>query len=281
MNAISVNNLTKAFGNKTKRVLALNKISFDVKKGSIIGFLGPNGAGKSTTMNVLLGFIKATSGTAHIFDEVVDLDAVGTRSSLGFLSNNFSLDKTLTVGQELEFLGNLSHSFDEDYSKRLADRLSLDWNAKIGDLSTGNYQKVGIVSALQTRPELLILDEPTNGLDPLVQAEFNKMIRELNATGSTVFISSHILSEVSELCDEFIFIKKGKIAAHMTHREIEAQSGQVLNVKPTNENRVKVLNFLNKNHINYSIETGDLEQTFMEFYDQDLASDYKHGDRDA
>lgn len=277
MNAISINNLTKTFGRPGRQVKALDNTSFDVREGSITAFLGPNGAGKSTTMNILLGFINATSGSVKIFDQDVTVNTVDTRRQLGFLSNNFALDATLTVSQELRFLGSLSGSYDENYSRELAKRLDLAWDAKISSLSTGNYQKVALISALQHRPKLLVLDEPTNGLDPLVQAEFNQMIRELHASGSTVFISSHILSEVSELCDEFIFIKRGKIVAQMTKKEIDAQSGQVLTVKPTTKNRAKVLNFLNDNDVNYSVGTGDLEQTFMEFYDHDLVEKPRSG----
>lgn len=277
MNAISINNLTKTFGRPGRQVKALDNTSFDVREGSITAFLGPNGAGKSTTMNILLGFINATSGSVKIFDQDVTVNTVDTRRQLGFLSNNFALDATLTVSQELRFLGNLAGSYDENYSRELAKRLDLGWDAKISSLSTGNYQKVALISALQHRPKLLVLDEPTNGLDPLVQAEFNQMIRELHASGSTVFISSHILSEVSELCDEFIFIKRGRIVAQMTKKEIDAQSGQVLTIKPTAKNRAKVLNFLNDNDVDYSVGTGDLEQTFMEFYDHDLVEKPRSG----
>lgn len=277
MNAISINDLTKTFGRPGRQVKALDNTSFDVREGSITAFLGPNGAGKSTTMNILLGFINATSGSVKIFDQDVTVNTVDTRRQLGFLSNNFALDATLTVSQELRFLGNLAGSYDENYSRELAKRLDLGWDAKISSLSTGNYQKVALISALQHRPKLLVLDEPTNGLDPLVQAEFNQMIRELHASGSTVFISSHILSEVSELCDEFIFIKRGRIVAQMTKKEIDAQSGQVLTIKPTAKNRAKVLNFLNDNDVDYSVGTGDLEQTFMEFYDHDLVEKPRSG----
>ena len=275
MSAISINNLTKTFRSHSGHILALDEVTFEVKTGSITGFLGPNGAGKSTTMNILLGFINKDSGVAQILGHPVGPGYPAARSDIGFLSNNFSLDKSFTVGQELEFLGRLSGKYDQEYSKRLAARLGVGWNEKIGNLSTGNYQKVAIASAIQTKPKLLILDEPTNGLDPLVQAEFNKIIRELSSTGSTIFISSHILSEVSELCDEFIFIKKGRVAAHMTKQEIDSQSGQVLTIKPNSKNRALILNFLNDNDIDYSVETGDLEQTFMEFYDQDLTASGK------
>ena len=276
MNSISVANLSKKFG----QVTALDQVTFEVKTGSITGFLGPNGAGKSTAINVMLGFLNSNGGSVKISDRLVNVKSVETRGNLGFLSNNFQLDKNLTVSQELEYLGNLTGNYDPKLTKSIAQRLDLDLHAKIKTLSTGNYQKVGIVSALQSRPKLLILDEPTNGLDPLVQAEFNDLIREFNASGTTVFISSHILSEISELCDEFIFIKKGQIVAQMTRSEIDSQSGQILSVKPTKENRVKILNFLNENKVNYSVETGDLEQTFMDFYDHDLPANNKE-DRHA
>ena len=276
MNSISVANLSKKFG----QVTALDQVTFEVKTGSITGFLGPNGAGKSTAINVMLGFLNSNGGSVKISDRLVNVKSVETRRNLGFLSNNFQLDKNLTVSQELEYLGNLAGNYDPKLTKSIAQRLDLDLHAKIKTLSTGNYQKVGIVSALQSRPKLLILDEPTNGLDPLVQAEFNDLIREFNASGTTVFISSHILSEISELCDEFIFIKKGQIVAQMTRSEIDSQSGQILSVKPTKENRVKILNFLNENKVNYSVETGDLEQTFMDFYDHDLPANNKE-DRHA
>ena len=276
MNSISVANLSKKFG----QVTALDQVTFEVKTGSITGFLGPNGAGKSTAINVMLGFLNSNGGSVKISDRLVNVKSVETRRNLGFLSNNFQLDKNLTVSQELEYLGNLTGNYDPKLTKSIAQRLDLDLHAKIKTLSTGNYQKVGIVSALQSRPKLLILDEPTNGLDPLVQAEFNDFNREFNASGTTVFISSHILSEISELCDEFIFIKKGQIVAQMTRSEIDSQSGQILSVKPTKENRVKILNFLNENKVNYSVETGDLEQTFMDFYDHDLPANNKE-DRHA
>ncbi|MFZ2560193.1 MAG: ABC transporter ATP-binding protein [Candidatus Nanoperiomorbaceae bacterium] len=268
MNAITVSGLNKTFSRRHP-VKALNQASFTVREGSITGFLGPNGAGKSTTMDILLGFINKTAGEAKIFDQTVDVNSITTRRNIGFLTNDFALDKTFTVAEELEYLGRLSRKFDLEYSQSLAKRLNLNWRAKIGDLSTGNYQKVALISALQHQPKLLILDEPTNGLDPLVQAEFNQIIRELNRAGTTVFISSHILSEVSELCDNFIFIKNGHIVANLTKDEIDAQSSQFITVKPTREQRTKLLDFLKHAKIEYNIEAGDLSQTFMQFYDQD------------
>jgi ABC-2 type transport system ATP-binding protein len=265
MNIISVENLNKNFGTNH----ALRNVSFVVKKNSVTGFLGPNGAGKSTTINILLGFINKTSGSVRIFDHAVNVNSIETRRNVGFLNNNMSLDRTLTVEQELKHYGYLAGNYNKKYVHKLAEQLDLNLNTKISGLSTGNYQKVGLIIALMNRPKLLILDEPTNGLDPLVQAEFNKIILELKKNGSTIFISSHILSEIETLCDELIFIKQGQIAAQITRREIAAESEQVISIKPKNDERAKILKFLDKNHINYNLETGDLEQTFMKFYDND------------
>jgi ABC-2 type transport system ATP-binding protein len=263
MNAISVKNLNKTFASTA----ALKDVSFAVRPGSITGFLGPNGAGKSTMMNILLGFIGASSGSAAIFGRSVGVNAIETRRGLGFLSSNMALSKNLAVAEELKLYGYLGGGYDADYVEELASQLDLDLSAKIGHLSTGNYQKTGLVIALMNRPKQLLLDEPTNGLDPLVQAEFNKIILNLKQSGSTVFISSHILSEIETLCDDFIFIKEGRIAAQMTRQEITARAGQIISIKPTTKNRPKILDFLNKNQIKYDTHAGDLEQTFMGFYE--------------
>ncbi|MCL1876714.1 ABC transporter ATP-binding protein [Candidatus Saccharibacteria bacterium] len=268
MNIIEVSHLTKKFGKK----YALNDVSFAIKSGSVTGFLGPNGAGKSTTINILLGFLNATSGAVTINGRAVKPGKIKTRVGLGFLSNNFALDKTLTVGQELKYLGHLNGKFDKTYAMELAKRLNLDWDAKIGKLSTGNYQKVALVSALQHRPAILILDEPTNGLDPLIQNEFGKLIAEFRANGATIFISSHILSEVQELCDEFVFIREGKIAAQITKFELSKRSGEKISIDLSQFNDIARKNFiamLEKYHLHYQISAGDLNRAFMQFYEGD------------
>ncbi len=265
MNAIEVKHLSKNFA----KLHALDDVNFVVREGSITGFLGPNGAGKSTTINLLLGFINATAGEMQIFGDPIDVGTVKTRVSVGFLSNSMALDKTLTVEQEFKYFGHLAGHYDDKTAKEFAKRLDLDLHAKIGGLSTGNYQKVGLVIALMNRPKLLILDEPTNGLDPLVQNEFNKIILNMRDHGTTIFISSHILSEVKELCDEFIFIRNGKIVAQMDQKQLSEHSGESLRVNLTKSNRDKILKLLDENHADYSLETGDLEKTFMQFYEDD------------
>jgi ABC-2 type transport system ATP-binding protein len=276
MNVITVKNLVKTFGRGRGKITALDRVSFTVKAGSITGFLGANGAGKSTTINTLLGFIGATSGSARIFDQTVSVGAVDTRRDIGFLSSQMALDKTLTVEQELKYYawlasGNAAKTYQKIMATahQLCQRFDLNLDKKIGGLSTGNYQKVGLVIALMTRPRLLILDEPTNGLDPLVQAEFTKTILEMRAAGTTVFVSSHILSEVEELCDQFVFIRHGKIVAQMSQAELAAKSGATLKIDLNDDNKSQVTKLLRDNHIAYHIESGDLEETFMKYYEED------------
>ena len=267
MGVIRTIKLTKEFG----PVAAILDVDIDITPGAITGFLGPNGAGKSTTMNILMGFISASSGEARLFDEKVSVGNARARRDVGFLSNSASLDKSLTVAQEIGYFGHLAGGYDRNYVSELVDRLGLDVTQKIGKLSTGNYQKVGLVVALMHKPKLLVLDEPTNGLDPLVQAEFNKIILELKESGSTIFISSHILSEVQELCDEFIFIRRGKIVAKSTKSELMMRSQDSLTVKPSPKQRAALLEFLKKQGINYKVNQVDLESEFMKYYEDDHA----------
>lgn len=262
MSVIKTSKLTKKFG----EVLAVSDVDIDIKPGQITGFLGPNGAGKSTTMNILMGFISATSGEAYIFDEKVSVANIKTRKSLGFLSNNIALDRSLTARQEIEYFGNLAGGYDAKYVEHLVNKLGLDMSKKIGSLSTGNYQKVGLVIALMHKPKVLILDEPTNGLDPLVQAEFNKIILELKSQGSTIFISSHILSEVQELCDEFVFIRQGRVVAQLSRSQLAAETEQVITVRPQPGDKAKLMKFLKDSQIPFDSKAGNLESVFMKYY---------------
>ena len=266
MNAIEIQDLSKVFGRGKNKVTALNKINFTVKQGSITGFLGPNGAGKSTTIDTLLGFINPTGGKIMIFGRNVDVNSVDTRRGVGFLSNNMALDKTMRVSDELEYFGYLSGRYDKLQVAHLAKRLGLDLRAKIGDLSTGNYQKVGLVIALMNRPRLLILDEPTNGLDPLVQDEFNKIIVQMRDAGTTIFISSHILSEISAICDQFVFIRDGEVLAQLSADELAQKSSKTLRISVTSQNSASIENLLLKNNVKYDVESGDLERGFMQLY---------------
>jgi ABC-2 type transport system ATP-binding protein len=257
MVVISAKQLVKQFG-QTK---ALDNVSFDIKEGSITGFLGPNGAGKSTAMNILLGFIKPTHGTAGLLGEPASPN-LSARKDIGFLSSNMALDRNLTAEQEIRYFAKLS-DVSPDYGLKLAKDFKLDLKSKIKTLSTGNHQKVALIIALLAKPKLLILDEPTNGLDPLVQDQFHQLIKDLNSKGTTIFISSHILSEVSELCDNYIFIKKGKIIARVTKDELSSSAGENLIVKSSPE----IINLLRKSKVEYKVEATDLEKVFMNYYE--------------
>ncbi len=267
MSILSVDKLTKSFGEKR----AITEVSFDITPGSITGFLGPNGAGKSTTMNIIMGFIKPNAGEVRVFGQPVVVSSPKTRQNIGFLSNSSQLDRNLTVAQGIEYYGNVGGKYEPGYAHELAKRLSLDISQKIGGLSTGSYQKTALVIALMHKPKLLILDEPTNGLDPLVQAEFNKIIRDFKNAGSTVFISSHILSEVQGLCDEFIFIKKGRIEAQLKRADLLKETSQVITVNTTDKNHQKVVKYLSENKVAHSIDSPGLDEIFMKYYGDDSA----------
>ena len=267
MNVLTVERLTKTFNDK----VAVDDASFSITEGSITGFLGPNGAGKSTVMNIIMGFISATDGTVSIFGEKVSVDTPTTRQQIGFLSNSSKLDRGLTATQEIEYFGKLGGEYDHEYVDSLVRKLKLDTSQKIGGLSTGNYQKVALIIALMHQPKLLVLDEPTNGLDPLVQDQFNKIILDFKKKGSTIFISSHILSEVQELCDEFIFIKDGRIAAQLTRKSLLGSSNRSLVVQTTEKNHRKLLKYLKENEFTYREKDGDIDEIFMEYYGDDDA----------
>lgn len=262
MNVLQVTDLSKEFEGKD----VISDLNFSVTPGSITGFLGPNGAGKSTTMNIIMGFIKASKGTVRIFDELVTINSPKTRSQVGYLSNSSKLDRTLSAKQEIEYFGRLGGTYDREYVDTLVRRLKLDVNQKIGGLSTGNYQKVALIIALMHRPRLLILDEPTNGLDPLIQAEFNKIITELRDTGSTIFISSHILSDVQQLCDEFIFIKNGAIVAQLTKDDLLASTSKVVTIRTNDKNHDEVVALLNERGVEHEVSMGSLDDVFMRYY---------------
>jgi len=207
MNIIETNDLTKYYG-KSK---GIENVNFRVKEGEIFGFIGPNGAGKSTTIRTLLGLIFPTRGSATIFGKDCIEKGHEVRRQIGYLpSEIFFYDK-----MKVRDLLNYSASFFEgDYSKRigeLAGIMELDLNRKIEDLSYGNKKKVGIVQGLLHSPKLIMLDEPTGGLDPLMQKKFFELIREENRKGATIFFSSHILSEVQHLCHRVAIIKEGSI----------------------------------------------------------------------
>lgn len=209
MNAIQLSNLTKYYG-KSRGILNLN---LDVKEGEFFGFIGPNGAGKSTTIRTLLGLITPSSGQAKIFDETIRKRNPQIRSHIGYLPSEAVFYRGMKVKDLLKLSADLHHKNCSAEREILCRRLQLDVNRKVDELSFGNRKKVAIVSALQHQPKFLILDEPTSGLDPLMQREFFHIIRERNEQGATVFLSSHVLSEIQRNCTRAAIIREGRIIA--------------------------------------------------------------------
>jgi ABC-2 type transport system ATP-binding protein len=205
---IQTEKLTKFYGQHRGIV----DVDLQVEEGESFGFLGPNGAGKTTMIRTLLDHIRPTSGRATVFGIETTVDPVAIHRRLGYLPGEFALYDKLTGGQTLEYFGNLRGGIDPLYQADLIARLDVDPSRKFREYSKGNKQKIGLIIALQHRPDLLLLDEPTSGLDPLIQQEFYGVIREAKAEGRTVFLSSHILSEVEKTCDRVAIIREGSLA---------------------------------------------------------------------
>ncbi|HEU5203413.1 MAG TPA: ABC transporter ATP-binding protein [Candidatus Limnocylindrales bacterium] len=206
-NIIETEKLTKFYGQHR----GILEVDLEVHEGEAFGFLGPNGAGKTTMIRTLLDHIRPTSGRARIFGIDTHEDPVAIHRRIGYLPGEFVLYDKLTGGQTLEYFANLRGGVDKDYQAGLIQRLDVDPTRKFREYSKGNKQKIGLIIALQHRPELLLLDEPTSGLDPLIQQEFYGVIREAKAEGRTVFLSSHILSEVEKTCDRVAIIREGRL----------------------------------------------------------------------
>jgi ABC-2 type transport system ATP-binding protein len=205
---IQTDQLTKYYG----RYRGIVEVDLEVKEGEAFGFLGPNGAGKTTMIRTLLDHIRPTSGRATVFGIDTTADPVAIHKRLGYLPGEFALYDKLTGGQTLEYFGNLRGGTDRAYRQSLVERLDVDPTRRFREYSKGNKQKIGLIIALQHRPDLLLLDEPTSGLDPLIQQVFYEVIREAKAEGRTVFLSSHILSEVEKTCDRVAIIRDGRLA---------------------------------------------------------------------
>ena len=204
---IKTEGLTKHYGD----VKALVDLDLEVQPGEVFGFLGPNGAGKTTTIRNLLHFIFPTSGRASVLGMDVATEAVEVRSRIGYMPSEYSMYPKLTGAENLAYLANLRGGVDQAYVASLAERLEVDLSRRISDLSTGNRQKVGLIQAFMSQSELLILDEPSNGLDPLMQQELQRMISEVREDGRTVFLSSHSLSEVERVADRVGILRQGHL----------------------------------------------------------------------
>lgn len=204
---IEVEKLTKSYG-KTRGII---DVSLQVPEGEVFGFLGPNGAGKTTTIRILMALIRADSGTARITGLDCWDQSIAVKRLVGYVPGEPSLDPNLTGGQILEFFAHLRGGVDQAYLKQLVRRLDLDTSRKFRQYSTGNKRKVVLIQAFMHRPRVLILDEPTSGLDPLNQQEFDSMVLEARDEGRTVFLSSHVLSEVEKTCTRVGIIREGRL----------------------------------------------------------------------
>lgn len=207
MEAIKTANLTKNYG-KARGIIELN---LTVEKGECFGFIGPNGAGKSTTIRTLLGLISPTAGSVRIFGKDIAQEKEAILQDIGYLPSEAVFYPGMKVKDILKFSADMRKKDCAEEAKTLCDRLRLDTFRKVDELSFGNRKKVAIVCALQSNPSLLILDEPTGGLDPLMQREFFDIIRQRNQKGATVFLSSHVLSEVQRNCTRAAVIREGEI----------------------------------------------------------------------
>lgn len=209
MEAIKTTRLTKYYGNSR----GIDKLDLSVDQGEFFGFIGPNGAGKSTTIRTLLGLICPTEGEAHILGMDVRKNKQAILEKVGYLPSESAFYSGMRVKDVLKLSADLRPTDCDAEATLLSERLQLDLSRKVDELSFGNKKKVAIVCALQHRPELLILDEPTSGLDPLMQKEFFDILKERNEQGSTVFLSSHVLSEVGRNCTRAAIIRDGSIIA--------------------------------------------------------------------
>lgn len=272
--AISIDNLTKTYGKNR----GVDNLSLHVEQGDIFGFLGPNGAGKSTTIRSILGLIHFQQGSAQIFGLDVKSRQKEILKAVGYMPSEAMFYPSMKVKDVIRFAADMRHMDCSAEAKMLCERLCVDTEKKIEELSLGNRKKVSIVCAMQHKPKLFIFDEPTSGLDPLMQAEFFKLILEYNSQGATCFLSSHVLSEVKKYCHHAAIIKEGKLICTDT----------VENLTRTNAKRIRVIkdgveeSFVYKGDLNQlfegfrghniediTIEEPELDEIFMHYYKEE------------
>lgn len=226
---IKINNLSKRYGSSPQ--LAVENLSIEISSGEVYGFLGPNGAGKSTLIRMLMNFIAPTSGQAKISGFDIVRESVEIRQSVGYLSGDFAMYPKMTGRQYLGYMSELQGNDNQKAIKEYSARLNANLDKKLGELSRGNKQKIGIIQAFMHQPDVLILDEPTSGLDPLVQEEFLDMVNEASQRGACVLMSSHVLSEVQKACDRIGIIRNGKLISEKTIAELKTNAAQTFDIE--------------------------------------------------
>ncbi|MGZ4692521.1 MAG: ATP-binding cassette domain-containing protein [Acidimicrobiales bacterium] len=219
--------LTKRYGATT----ALSALDLEVPAGTVFGYLGPNGAGKSTTIRMLMGLIHPSDGSATVLGHDIVRERRTIHRLVGYLPGDFNAYRDLTAEQYLAYLANLRGDVDVGEVQQLAKRFDLDLSRRVGTLSHGNRQKVGIIQACMHRPRLLVLDEPTSGLDPLMQHEFLDLLREFRDGGGTVFLSSHVLSEVEAVADLVGIIRKGRLVLSSDVADLKARTRRRIEIR--------------------------------------------------
>lgn len=283
MGAVNASGLTKFYGKHR----GIEGVDLDVRQGEVFGFLGPNGAGKTTTIRTLLDEIRPTAGSATILGLDTHRNAVEIRKHIGYIPGDLALYPNLTGWDTLTYFANMRGGVNWSYVGELAERLDSDLSRKVGDLSTGNRQKVGVIQAFMNRPELLILDEPTAGLDPLIQREFQNLVHEVTAEGRTVFLSSHTLSEVQRVADRVGIIRGGFLIAVESVAELRSKAIRrvefVLDRRPDGSDFESVPGarnvIANDTHVEMSFE-GDMGELLKAATDRYNVEDIKTSETD-
>lgn len=292
MNVIEIKNLTKTYGKSR----GIDGVTLSIKQGEIYGFIGPNGAGKSTTIKVLLNLIFPNSGEAKIFGLDCVTNTTKIKEDLGYVPSEVRYYDDVKVGEIINYAKTFKKNIDEEYVDHLIKTFDVDLNKKIFELSLGNKKKVALIQAFIHKPKLLILDEPTNGLDPLIQQKLFTELIDLKNSGSTIFLSSHNLTEVEEFCDRVAIIKEGKIIevknieefankkvkritlklSQNLSEEVKTLGGEILEFKDNvmvfnyNRNITKLLSLLVKYPVeDLIIEEKKLSEVFMAYYEME------------
>jgi ABC-2 type transport system ATP-binding protein len=285
---LEIKNLTKYYG----KTLAVKDLSLELHKGEIFGFIGPNGAGKSTTIRSIMNLINKTKGEVYFLGETLTKDNLTLKKQIGYLPSEVFLYEDLTVKEMLDYHESFYKKNLSKRRKELVKKLKLDESKKIEDLSLGNQKKLGIVLAFMHEPKLLILDEPTSGLDPIMQQVFYDLLQEEKEKGTTIFYSTHILSEISKICDRVGIIKEGTLLKVESIKEIQSKnltnvtiiSSEIekitkelkVEVETLDEKTIKFKNTLDSNNLikilskyeieKLLIEEPTLEDIFLHYY---------------
>lgn len=272
--AIDIQHLTKTYGKNR----GVSDLTLQVNEGEIFGFLGPNGAGKSTTIRSMLGLIRYQSGSVQLLGSDLATNKEALLREIGYLPSEVMYYPSMKGIDVIKYAASMRGMDCSEEAAKLCERLKIDTEKRIEELSLGNRKKIGIVCAMQHKPKLLIFDEPTSGLDPLMQAEFFKLVTEYNAQGTTCFLSSHVLSEIKKYCERVAIIREGHLIKTDTVENLLSSQGKIVKVAVDGEYSTfrhagsipELLQQLEgKNITDLEITEPDIEDIFMSFYEED------------